>query len=588
MIPILFDKDEIAFNDNGIGRLDDCISCTVTEERNGVYECDFEYPVDGANFKFLQCGRIIGVTHEESDDVQPFDIVSYSKPINGIVTFHATHISYRQSLLTVKTPNHINSLSNAFDLLRTSTPTNPFTYWTDKTSAGYLGAANGIPRTVRQILGGIEGSILDAYGGEYEFDKWNVRLWKSRGTARDFSIRYGLNMTDYNDELDVNGTYSSCIPYWTNGTDLVVGDVVNSTGSTITGRGECVPLDCSESFENAPTVAQLTTRASVLMANRTPFNPTQTIKISFARLQDLGFENLSNLYQCKLCDMVKVIFPDYNVTEQFKIVRTVWDVLSDRYDSMELGSLSVSLAQALGIDNNSGSNYNPSGTEFLPLTGGTLTGELTVNANTQTNQLNGFYIAGASGNRWGVIPAVEGGAGVMEVGRYIDFHISDTGTSDYDARLYANSGQLVSNQNTMINGSLTVENHNSAIGSQITAKLSTAKSLTANTWTNLLSVSLPPGKWLCICGVRYPSNGSGLRVANLERTSGNSSQNASFVPSGNGMNSFSFVKSVTVSGTSSVTYYLNTMSTVASSASTGGIDSNGAGYGTFIQAIRLV
>ena len=116
MIPILFDKTETAFTNNGIGRLRDCISCIVTEERNGIYECDFEYPMDGANYDLIRVGRIIGVTHDESSDVQPFDIISFSKPIDGVVTFHAVHVSYRQSYMTVKGTN-INSLSSAFTLL---------------------------------------------------------------------------------------------------------------------------------------------------------------------------------------------------------------------------------------------------------------------------------------------------------------------------------------------------------------------------------------------------------------------------------------------------------------------------------------
>ena len=45
-----------------------------------------------------------------------------------------------------------------------------------------------------------------------------------------------------------------------------------------------------------------------------------------------------------------MIFPDYATSGRFKIVKTTWDVLADRYESMELGDLSVSLADALGIN----------------------------------------------------------------------------------------------------------------------------------------------------------------------------------------------------------------------------------------------
>ena len=348
MIPILYDKTETGFDNNGLGRLRDMISAVVTEERNGVYELDFEYPMSAEDFDQIQIGRIIGVTHDDTDDVQPFDIVSYSRPINGVVTFHCVHISYRQSYMTV-TGSNINSLADAFTLLETAEPDNPFTYWTDKTSSGYMAAADGTPRSVRQMLGGVEGSILDAYGGEYEWDKFLVKLHDSRGQLRNFSIRYGVNMLDYKEDFDSQGTYSSCIPYWTDGETKVVGDRQDSPTATITGRGECVPMDVSDKFEAQPTKAQVEAMGLSMLTSKNTALPTQNIHVEFVRLQDLGYENLSSLMQCKLCDTIKVVFTDYNATGQFKIVKTVWNVLLDRFESMELGTLSTTLAQALGI-----------------------------------------------------------------------------------------------------------------------------------------------------------------------------------------------------------------------------------------------
>ena len=349
MIPILYENTETLFSTNGLGRLRDCISCTVTEERSGVYECDFEYPVSGQYYDLIKVGRIIGVTHDDRNEIQPFDIVSYSKPLEGIVSFHCTHISYRQSYMTV-TGMNINSLSDAFTLFGNATPSNPFTYTSDKTSAGYLACADGIPRSVRQMLGGIEGSVLDTYGGEYEWDKWNVILHSKRGVQRPFAIRYGVNMMSYTDELDTSDSYSSCIPYWTDGEQTVVATRVDSGSITPANHGETVPLDLSERFENKPTAAQLRTEAASYMNSSKPYLPTQTIKVSFERLQDLaGYEDFANLEQCELCDTIKVIFPDYGTNGYFKIVKTVWDALSDKYTEMELGSLQTTLSEALGI-----------------------------------------------------------------------------------------------------------------------------------------------------------------------------------------------------------------------------------------------
>lgn len=349
MIPILFEKNETSFSGNGLCRLHDCISCLATEERNSIYECDFEYPITGRNFQEIKIGRIIGVTHEESDDIQPFDIVSFSRPINGIVTFHCTHISYRLSYVTAVLTN-VNSLSEAFaQLLWRAQPHSPFYFDTNRDVTGYLSVADGIPHSVRQILGGVEGSILDAYGGEYEWNKFSVFLHTERGTERDIMIRYGLNMLDYNEDYDIQGSYSSCVPYWTNGTETVVGDKVDAISLTITGREECVPLDLSDKFENAPTKLDLNRLAASYMNKNATFKPAQNIHVEFVRLNDLGYEEFDNLLECRICDTITVVFPDYNGSAQYKIVKTVWDVLRDRYESMELGDLSVTLAEALGV-----------------------------------------------------------------------------------------------------------------------------------------------------------------------------------------------------------------------------------------------
>lgn len=354
MIPILYEKDETTFASNGLGRLRDVTSCIVSEERNGLYECNFEMPIDGAHFDDVQIGRIIAVKHDETDDIQPFDIVSYSRPINGLVSFHATHISYRQSKMTASGTN-ISSLSGAFSMLRNATPSNPFTYWTDKTGNAYMSSADGVPRSVRQFLGGVEGSILDTYGGEYEWDKFNVKLWAQRGEDRTFTIRYGVNMLDYNDDTDNSESFNAVIPFW-KGTDdknndiIVKGSMISSGMPTQSGRVECVPLDVTDKFESKPTVAQVEAQArSYLSENRT-YLPATSIKVDFVRLTDSPeYAKFAKLQECKLCDTVRVIFPSYKQESRFKIVKTEYDVLQERFTSLELGTLSTSLAEALGI-----------------------------------------------------------------------------------------------------------------------------------------------------------------------------------------------------------------------------------------------
>jgi hypothetical protein len=194
-------------------------------------------------------------------------------------------------------------------------------------------------------------------------------------------------MVDYTEELDIQGTYSSVFPYWTDGTSTVVGHIVDSGQTTVTGRDECVPLDVSDKFESKPTRDQVDSMAQSLLNRDNHALPVQNIHVEFIRLQDMPeYAGFGNLMRCQLCDTIKVIFPDYNSSGQFKIVKTEWNVLSDRYESMELGDLSMSLSEALGI---SGGSSVSSGGGSEPASIETFTG--TVGSGLQDGTLVGAY-----------------------------------------------------------------------------------------------------------------------------------------------------------------------------------------------------
>lgn len=357
MIPILYEKNETNFTSNGLGRLPDCISCKVTEERNGVYELTFEYPINGSNYENIQLGRIVAVTHEPTDDIQPFDIVSCSRPIDGVVTFFATHISYRLNNHIVWKTN-INSLEDAMKMLEASTPPNQFTFSADFLSGAYLAAADGIPRTVREMLGGGEGSILDAYGGEYKFDKFNVTLMQNRGRASNLTIRYGLNLTEYNEEIGISESFSSVIPYW-DSDKLIIGGLVKSGQSSLWGRETAIPLNLTDKFEEQPTVEQLETYALNYMNSNETHLPSQTIDVDFVDLaRSSEYKELAPLLEARLCDTVKVVFPRYKMSGTFKVVKTEYDVLAERFLTMTLGTLATNLSEALGLSNEFGASGN--------------------------------------------------------------------------------------------------------------------------------------------------------------------------------------------------------------------------------------
>ena len=378
MIPILYRADEFFFLSNGLGRLTECSECTVTEERNGIFECEFKYPITGRFYDtMINDGGIVAVIHDDKHDIQPFDIYSYSAPIDGIVTFYAHHISYRLSNIIVS-PFQASSCAIAIDGLKThSLNKNLFTFWTNKATDGNFNLTH--PDNIRALLGGQEGSILDVYGtGEYEFDKYEVKLYLNRGVDTGVTIRYGKNLTDIVRKYDEGQTYNAVAPYWTDGTDtIMLSDFIvlspdapltlapwtADTGDYITDdNGEIiyfqyaniqpVPLDLSAEFQDMPTEAELRQKALDYLANNQPWTPRDNITIDFVQLwQTPEYEDVANLQRVSLCDTVSIYYPELGVTAtNAKIIKVVYNVLTERYDSMEVGTPKTSFADYLKGD----------------------------------------------------------------------------------------------------------------------------------------------------------------------------------------------------------------------------------------------
>ena len=378
MIPILYRSDELDFLSNGLGRLTECTECTVTEERNGIFECEFKYPITGRFYKtMIEEGGIVAVIHDDQHDIQPFDIYSYSAPIDGIVTFNAHHISYRLANVIVS-PFTAASCALAVDGLKTySVNTNIFTFWTNKATAGNFALTH--PDNIRALLGGQQGSILDVYGtGEYEFDKYQVKLYLNRGVDTGVTIRYGKNMTSIERKYDETSVFNSVAPYWTDGTTTVmlpeyivispeapleVAPWTADTGDYITDdNGEIiyfqyvkiipVQLDLSGEFEEQPTENELRQKALDYLANNQPWTPGDNITVDFVQLwQTPEYEDVANLQRVSLCDTVSIYYPELGVTAtNAKIIKVVYNVLLERYDSMEVGTPKTSFADYLKGD----------------------------------------------------------------------------------------------------------------------------------------------------------------------------------------------------------------------------------------------
>lgn len=349
MIPILFPAAG-ADNTNGSGRLTDAISVVVEEERNGAYELTMTYPVSGIHYDELDLYRIIKTTAFKGSTAQLFRIYKITKPINGVVTVYAQHISYDLKKIVVN-PFTASGCANALAQLKDKmVDANSFTFWTNKTTSGSFKLIH--PDMARNILGGQSGSILDTYGaGDYEFDNFAVKLWLHRGSDKGVTIRYGKNLTDIEANLKCSECYAAIVPYWVSqdGKTAITGSRISSGHESDIPTGfPAVAMDFSGAFQDPPTVAQLEAKATAYLADNTPWVIDQNITVSFVNLADTEeYKNIASLETVNLCDTVHVYHPGLGITASAKVIRTKWDALRGRYVEIELGKPKVSLYEAI-------------------------------------------------------------------------------------------------------------------------------------------------------------------------------------------------------------------------------------------------
>ena len=347
MIPILFPSTATEWTTQGLGALSDAISCTVTEERNGIFELEMQYPMSGVHFDEMQNRCIILAIPSPYRTAQPFRIYRITKPLNGICTVYAQHISYDLSGVPLNPFTAASAPAAMAGLQSNAEGASPFTFWTDKATTANFAVT--VPSSTRSVLGGKAGSILDAYGGEYAWDGYTVRLYNQRGQDNGVRIAYGKNLTDLEQDENISNVATGIYPYWadTDGNLVVCNPkIVPAPGTYNFTR--VVPVDFSQDFEAAPTQEQLQARAeSYVQANNIGV-PTVSLSVSFVQLEQTEeYKDLALLEKCDLCDTVTVQFERLGVDAKAEIVKIVTDVLLERYKSVEIGSIRANIADTI-------------------------------------------------------------------------------------------------------------------------------------------------------------------------------------------------------------------------------------------------
>lgn len=348
MIPVLYAANATDFSSFGLGMLTDTISCEVTEERNGVFECLLKYPVSGQHYGLITKECIIKAKPNDTAADQAFRIYRITKPLNGIVTIYGQHISYDLANVPVL-PFSTESRSPQLILSQLLAGDTRFTGWTDYSDAKAFSVTQ--PKSVRACLGGTEGSMLSKWHGEFEWDNFTVKFHSHRGEKTGVVIEYGKNITALEQDEDNSGVYTALLPYAVytpedSDTETVV-TLPEVTLPIVTSeiiRDKTLIMDFTDQFGSDTVITEeaLRTKASSYI-NANPLGTTiPTVKVSFEPLWKQP-EYSALLERANLCDTVTIRHSILGVSVSAMVIETVYDSLAERYKSISLGQSKSSM-----------------------------------------------------------------------------------------------------------------------------------------------------------------------------------------------------------------------------------------------------
>lgn len=357
--PILYAQNATDYFTLGLGPLANTIKATVTEERNGAFYFEAEILVDSPIFPLVLNDCLIKADAGHLLKDQRFRIKRIVPKHDGTAEIYAEHISYLSEELTLKPEVSINgSAIGALSAWKGAiVEPNPFVVDSDISTTNSTKWRIDKVANPRQALGGTEGSILDVWGGEYSFDNYRISLLQKRGTTANTVLAYGRNITDFEQENNIANTYTSIVPY-----AIYTDDKENEITVTVDGyrvdsqytgnypNPRSLPVNFSDKFDHdeVPTKAKLKQLAEQYITANDVGVPKTSIKVSFLDLsKSPDYADYQHLEELNLCDDVRVHYPKLGVDTTAKVIRTVWNVLTESYDEIEIGEKRMTLSSKI-------------------------------------------------------------------------------------------------------------------------------------------------------------------------------------------------------------------------------------------------
>ena len=368
MRPILFNKNEQSFDTYGLGELN-VTKGTVTRERNGNYTLYSEIPANDPATAILEKEMKLKADAGLRTKNQTFEISRIVKDSSNIVKIYGQHISHKLEYMVLRNATAFNgSAFSALSIWRGALIGDlRFDVWSDIQTTGKGVFDISKMENARQALGGVEGSILDIYGGEYEFDNMTVRLHKQLGRTAPTVLEYGRNILSVELDETIESAYTSVLPFATYTPDKPEGDTSDSQSDPVTvtlpedyvdskykalyAHRRIKVVDFSSEFKSdskskdIPTPDKLRKMANDYMERNAIGKPKINTKVDYVDLaKTLDYADNGWIEELELCDIVPIYYPQIGLTDETAKVTTVtYDFVNERNESVEFGDIGTNV-----------------------------------------------------------------------------------------------------------------------------------------------------------------------------------------------------------------------------------------------------
>ncbi|EGO7832885.1 peptidoglycan DD-metalloendopeptidase family protein [Enterococcus faecalis] len=349
LIPVIFKPGEKDFSTNGLGRLVDATRCEITEEANGKYELEMDYPAISRFSDYFENGYQIKAKPNDLEEYHIFEIKqTFKDTFTNSIVIYAQSRTYKLGnrqvrLVTVDNRNG----AEAMKLIEQNMdePCDIKLYSDINTASSTTFEA----RNVLNCIAGEQGSLLQYWGGEIKREPFKLSLLRRRGRDNVGTVRYGKDLKGLTIKFDWQSIVTKVLPFaelqsGADGTSQrIYGNAVKSEYISKYPDVYAQYIQFTED-QGVKDIASLNKVASKYFTTLYPGSdkPKVSIELEIEKLTDSEeAKEFAKMRNYNLFDTFTVYHKLYDIDIQTKVTGIVYDALAEKTIKITAGDIQV-------------------------------------------------------------------------------------------------------------------------------------------------------------------------------------------------------------------------------------------------------